>query len=111
MHFKNYMLKHLKNTDVTVTSVHPGNVKTEITRHLSSTNLYVLGTKLMYLLGLQKNPFQGAEPVINCVVNPNLKGVRDTYYIDCIETPVKTFAKLSQINYNRTFYGITLFNF
>ncbi|XP_067674392.1 dehydrogenase/reductase SDR family member on chromosome X-like [Haliotis asinina] len=74
--------RRLKGTGVSVTSLHPGIVRTEVTRSfLDSTALAAMfGTFRM--LGFTKSPLQGATTLIDAAVNPKWRGVSDVYLID-----------------------------
>nr|XP_034335167.1 uncharacterized protein LOC109618440 [Crassostrea gigas] len=66
-------IRRLKNTEVTVNSVHPGIVETEITRKYYDQQMWITIFQLSKLLGLTKSPFEGAKTLINATVNPDSK--------------------------------------
>ncbi|XP_033740347.1 retinol dehydrogenase 14-like [Pecten maximus] len=77
------MNRRLQNSNVTVLSLHPGMVETEVSRNFKDMKTFTVLTTLTKFVGQMKNPFEGAETTINAAVNPALKGVRDVYYTDC----------------------------
>lgn len=84
----------LQGTNVTVNSLHPGVVKTELTRYLpQSVPLYfrVLFAPIFYLLG--KTPKQGAQTTIYCAVDESLANVTGKYFSDCA---IKEESKAAQ---------------
>eukprot|EP00092_Neocalanus_flemingeri_P008538 GFUD01009197.1.p1 GENE.GFUD01009197.1~~GFUD01009197.1.p1 ORF type:complete len:320 (+),score=100.99 GFUD01009197.1:106-1065(+) len=70
---------------VTVYSLHPGIVKTELSRHFKET----FGSVLFYLVKLlgplTKTPESGAQTSICCAVDPALENQTGKYYKDCQE--------------------------
>lgn len=75
--------RRIKNSNVTVNSLHPGFVQSEFTRAFEDQGRYMFLWKFGKSFGISKDTFQGAETTINCVVNPELAGVRDVYFDDC----------------------------
>ncbi|XP_025837100.1 retinol dehydrogenase 13 isoform X4 [Agrilus planipennis] len=70
--------------DVTVYSLHPGVIDTELGRHLDST--YVRGINFVwkYLLSwFMKTPLQGAQTSIYCAVDEKAEKQTGLYYSDC----------------------------
>ncbi|XP_056014761.1 dehydrogenase/reductase SDR family member on chromosome X-like isoform X2 [Ostrea edulis] len=78
--------RKLRNTDVSVISVHPGLVDTEVTRGFSDFLFWNMYFKVYKWLGLSKTPFEGATTVINAAVNPKYHRSRDCYFVDLKET-------------------------
>lgn len=74
--------RRLQKTNVTVNSIHPGIVDTEINRSFSDLGMWKMFFQLSKIIGKTKNPFEGAKTLINAAVNPDLKDTRDAYYCD-----------------------------
>eukprot|EP00105_Crassostrea_gigas_P044658 XP_019928806.1 PREDICTED: dehydrogenase/reductase SDR family member on chromosome X isoform X2 [Crassostrea gigas] len=74
--------RRLQKTNVTVNSIHPGIVDTEINRSFSDLGMWKVFFQISKLIGMTKTPFEGAKPLINIAVNPYYKDTRDAYYID-----------------------------
>ena len=74
----------LEKDEVTVYSLHPGVVRTELGRHLPKLLLYILGPLLW---PFTKNPVQGAQTSIYCSVAEEISGHSGRYYSDCKEKP------------------------
>lgn len=74
--------RRLRKTNVTVNSIHPGIVDTEITRSFSDLGMWKMFFQLSKIIGKTKNPFEGAKTLINAAVNPDFKDTRDAYYMD-----------------------------
>ncbi|XP_021355312.1 retinol dehydrogenase 14-like [Mizuhopecten yessoensis] len=90
------MNRRLQNSNVTVVSLHPGIVDTEVTRNFSDMKQFAVFLSLSKLVGKAKNPFEGAETSINAAVNPELKGVRDVYYCDCKPESISSTVRNTQ---------------
>ena len=69
-------------TKVTTYSLHPGSIRTELTRHVSIITDYALGRALYYVLSwpLVKEPWNGAQTSICCAVDPALATESGKYY-------------------------------
>lgn len=87
------MNRRLQNSNVTVTSLHPGVVQTEVTRNFTDLAPWALLFGVSKLLGASKTPFEGAETTINAAVNPALKGVRDVYFNNCKPDSIASMAR------------------
>lgn len=74
--------RRLQKTNVTVNSIHPGIVDTEINRSFSDLGMWKMFFQISKIIGKTKNPFEGAKTLINAAVNPDLKDTRDAYYCD-----------------------------
>ncbi|XP_060082480.1 retinol dehydrogenase 12-like [Ylistrum balloti] len=90
------MNRRLLNSNVTVVSLHPGIVETEVTRNFKDMTSMSLLLSVSKFFGKAKNPFEGAETSINAAVNSDLKGVRDVYYVDCKPSNVNSLARNTQ---------------
>ncbi|XP_043920924.1 retinol dehydrogenase 12-like isoform X2 [Protopterus annectens] len=80
--FTKELAKRLEGSGVTVYALHPGVVRTELSRHLSST--LQIGMKL--LQPFTKSPVEGAQTTIYCSVAPELEKETGLYYSDCAAT-------------------------
>ncbi|CAH9069356.1 unnamed protein product [Cuscuta europaea] len=78
-----------EGTNITVNSVHPGLIMTNLMRHS------VLFTRIMKLFTwmLWKNVHQGAATTCYVALHPALKGVTGKYFLDCNEYEPSKFAK------------------
>jgi len=78
---------------VRVYSLHPGVVKTELSRHFKNT----FGNVLFYLAKvfapLYKTPESGAQTSICCAVDPALENETGKYYKDCMEADTSPSAE------------------
>lgn len=74
--------RRLQKTNVTVNSIHPGIVDTEINRSFSDLGMWKMFFQISKIIGKTKNPFEGAKTLINAAVNPDFKDTRDAYYSD-----------------------------
>jgi len=77
-----YLAKHLKQDGITVVSLHPGVVFTELLRYLPCSHCITEYGKYLipYLI---RTPFEGAQTSICCAVNPNLHEHSGKYFNDC----------------------------
>uniref|UniRef100_A0A3P8RPI5 Si:ch211-107o10.3 n=1 Tax=Amphiprion percula TaxID=161767 RepID=A0A3P8RPI5_AMPPE len=73
----------LQGTGVTVYSLHPGVIRTELGRHFLPT--VPLWKKMIFLplLLLIKSPWEGAQTTIYCAVDESQANVSGLYYSDC----------------------------
>lgn len=86
--FARELSKRLLGTDVTVNSLHPGVVKTELTRDLS-----VLNAVLWILTFFYKTPKSGAQTQIRLAVDPDLSTTTGKYFDNCKIKEEATKAK------------------
>ncbi|XP_034479705.1 retinol dehydrogenase 12-like isoform X3 [Drosophila innubila] len=86
--FTRELARRLEGTGVTVNSLHPGVVATELGRHMKIlNNLFgrlVLRTMLWPFL---KTPKSGAQTTLYAALDPDLNGVTGLYFSDC--KPIK----------------------
>ncbi|CAG9759549.1 unnamed protein product [Ceutorhynchus assimilis] len=91
--FSNELARRLKEAninDVTVYSLHPGVIKTELGRHVGST----YGSFLKFVWGFfswaLKTPIQGAQTTIYCSVDEKCANESGLYYAECaVKKPTK----------------------
>ncbi|XP_078326335.1 retinol dehydrogenase 14-like [Crassostrea virginica] len=77
--FSRELSKRLQGTGVTVNSVHPGGVATELGRYFPGFSLL---SPFLSLVGF-KTPWEGAQTSINCAVEESLENVTGKYFSDC----------------------------
>ncbi|XP_013865873.1 retinol dehydrogenase 13 [Austrofundulus limnaeus] len=86
--FARELAARLQGTGVTVYSLHPGVIRTELGRHLFQT--WALWKRVLFslLMFLVKNPWEGAQTTIYCAVDESAANQSGLYYSDCApETP------------------------
>ncbi|XP_041069726.1 retinol dehydrogenase 12 [Carcharodon carcharias] len=76
--FTRELAKRLRGTKVTVNSVHPGSVKSELTRHS-----FIMALTWRILTFLIKTPKQGAQTSIYCAVAEELQEISGKHFSDC----------------------------
>lgn len=76
--FSRALAKRLDGTGVTVNSLHPGAVKTELARHMP-----IIKTILTPFTVFVKTPVSGAQTTIMLAVDPDLSTVTNKYFSDC----------------------------
>ncbi|XP_067681959.1 retinol dehydrogenase 12-like [Haliotis asinina] len=95
--FANELARKLKGTGVTVNSLHPGVIASDLTRHIEDRIPRILQffIRPLYLL-VQALTFktvqQGAQTSICCAVAEELEGVTGKYFSDCTETKLLPHA-------------------
>ena len=78
--FARELTKRLEGTGVTANSLHPGAIKTELSRHMGGT----LESMLMSFMFLFfKTPTEGAQTNIYLAVSEEVEGVSGLYFADC----------------------------
>ncbi|KAF7655464.1 hypothetical protein LDENG_00055640 [Lucifuga dentata] len=76
--FARELARRLKGSNVTVNSVHPGTVNSDLTRH--STLMAILFTVFSMFL---KTPREGAQTSIYCAVAEELHSISGKHFSDC----------------------------
>lgn len=76
--FTRELASRLKGTNVTVNSVHPGTVNSDLTRH--STLMTILFTVFSVFL---KTPREGAQTSIYCAIAEELHSISGKHFSDC----------------------------
>ncbi|XP_028297645.1 retinol dehydrogenase 14 isoform X2 [Gouania willdenowi] len=81
--FARELAKRLDGTGVTVYSLHPGVVRTELARHILPT--LALWQRIIFhiIVTLAKSPREGAQTSIYCAVDEGLANTSGLYYSDC----------------------------
>jgi len=69
-------------TKVTTYSLHPGAIRTELTRHMSFITDYAIGRAFYYVTSwpFVKEPWNGAQTTICCAVDRTLASESGKYY-------------------------------
>ncbi|XP_037040061.1 retinol dehydrogenase 13-like isoform X2 [Bradysia coprophila] len=81
--FANELAKKLAGTGVTVNSVHPGIVDTDIIRHMSFYSSWIANIFIRpFVWPFVKNPKSGAQTVIALALDPELEKTSGTYFCD-----------------------------
>ncbi|XP_037546696.1 retinol dehydrogenase 12 [Nematolebias whitei] len=86
--FARELAARLQGTNVTVYSLHPGVIRTELGRH--SLQTMALWKRILFsvLIFLIKNPWEGAQTTIYCAVDESAANQSGLYYSDCaLKTP------------------------
>lgn len=78
----------LKNSKVTVNAVHPGLVRTEVTRHMSTFMQTGNALAAPFMWTVQKTPKQGASCSVHVATSPLLEGKSGGYYFNSRNSPV-----------------------
>lgn len=81
--FGRELAKRLEGTGVTVYSLHPGVIRTELGRHLLPTIALWKKAIAMPFYLLIKSPWEGAQTTIYCAVEESIANVSGLYYSDC----------------------------
>jgi len=81
------LARRLDNTGITVYSLHPGVIGTDLMRHLESSNCLVR-CGMPILRWIIKTPFHGAQTSLYCCLEEKLSAVSGLYYSDCAQKAV-----------------------
>jgi WW domain-containing oxidoreductase len=81
--FANELARRLKETGVTVNSLHPGLITTNLGRHMNPLIGLAFG---LFGFWMMKNVGQGAATSCYLAVHPDLEGITGKYYSDCQQT-------------------------
>ncbi|XP_076577541.1 retinol dehydrogenase 12, like isoform X1 [Chaetodon auriga] len=87
--FNRLLAKKLEGTGVTTYSLHPGVIQTDLWRHLSGPQRFVM----KMVSPFTKSPVQGAQTTIYCAVEPSLEKESGGYYSDCAPASCSAAAK------------------
>ncbi|XP_060655201.1 retinol dehydrogenase 13-like [Drosophila nasuta] len=78
------LARRLEGTGVTVNCLHPGQVNTEISRHMPFFQTFFGRIVLSLLIWLYvKTPKSGAQTTLYAALDPDLNGVTGLYFSDC----------------------------
>lgn len=81
--FGRELAARLQGTGVTVCSLHPGVIRTELGRHFFPTLALWKRIIAMPIMMLIKSPWEGAQTTIYCAVDESLANTSGLYYSDC----------------------------
>ncbi|XP_061602522.1 retinol dehydrogenase 13 [Cololabis saira] len=81
--FGKELAARLQGTGVTVYSLHPGVIRTELGRHLFPSLALWKRVVASVVMTMFKSPWQGAQTTIYCAVDESLVNVSGLYYSDC----------------------------
>lgn len=91
--FGRELSRRLNGSGVTVNSLHPGVVKTELTRDMSLLNVAMWAFTFFY-----KTPSAGAQTQIRLAVDPELSNVTGKYFENCVVKEESARAKDEQMS-------------
>jgi retinol dehydrogenase 13 len=82
--FTRELAKRLEGSGVTVNSLHPGIVDTELMRHMGIFNSFFAKIFVYPLMWpFMKTPTAGAQTSLYCALEPELEKVTGQYFSDC----------------------------
>ncbi|CAG5853139.1 unnamed protein product [Menidia menidia] len=81
--FAKELAARLKGTGVSVYSLHPGVIRTELGRYLLPTLALWKRILASVFMKIVKNPWEGAQTTIYCAVDENVANESGLYYSDC----------------------------
>ncbi|KAI4331716.1 hypothetical protein MLD38_029872 [Melastoma candidum] len=81
--------KAYEGANITVNSVHPGLIMTNLMRH----SMFLMRILRMFTYILWKSVPQGAATTCYVALHPTLKGITGKYFLDCNEFEPSPFAK------------------
>uniref|UniRef100_A0A1B0GK65 Putative dehydrogenase with different specificities related to short-chain alcohol dehydrogenase n=1 Tax=Lutzomyia longipalpis TaxID=7200 RepID=A0A1B0GK65_LUTLO len=87
------LAKELEGTNVTVNSLHPGAIQTEIARNVNVPKILLWTIFPIFGFLMAKSVKSGAQTTICCAVDPDLATVSGQYFSDC---KVVKFEKLKR---------------
>ncbi|XP_045061649.1 retinol dehydrogenase 12-like isoform X1 [Coregonus clupeaformis] len=82
--FSRELARRLKGTGVTSYSLHPGVIRTELTRHVETWFPMLRAILSAPSVLLMKTSTQGAQTSIYCAVTPGLEHKSGCYFSDCV---------------------------
>lgn len=92
--FTRELADRLRGTGVSVFSVHPGIVNTEITRHMGVANSFLAAAFAKPLLWLfAKSPRQGVQGIMYCALAEGIEGDSGKYFCNCKATEPNPIAQ------------------
>ncbi|XP_071795688.1 retinol dehydrogenase 12-like [Asterias amurensis] len=97
--FSKELSKRLAGSGVSVYSLHPGSVRTELTRYFNQglkfplSYIFSIITSAPIRMLVFKSAVQGAQTSIYCSVTEELKDVTGMYYSDCAEVKPNRLAQ------------------
>eukprot|EP00794_Sanderia_malayensis_P007971 gene7971-8830_t len=85
--------RRLKDKNVSVFSLHPGSVATDLQRHSLRSNAFKEICMYPFLKLTFKNPQQGAQTSIHCAVQEGIEHLSGEYFADCTVATKSALAK------------------
>ncbi|XP_065911854.1 retinol dehydrogenase 11-like [Dysidea avara] len=95
--------RRIVDSGITVSSLHPGTVNTEVTRNVE--DMWFSWMFKAYLNSFARTPQQGAMTTLNCAVNPSLNSQQAVYYNNCSPEQAPNTARNEQ--YQEELWGIS----
>lgn len=92
--FANELARRLKETGVTVNSLHPGVIATNLGRHMNPLIGLAFG---LFGFWMMKNVAQGAATSCYLAVHPDLAGITGKYYSDCQQKAPHTLSQSEEL--------------
>lgn len=75
-----------ENSNVIITALHPGTVRTEITRYMFGNRFYkytFLSLFSFFIYFFMKSPLHGAQTTLHCALADKKKLTSGAYYVNC----------------------------
>ncbi|XP_058125419.1 retinol dehydrogenase 13-like [Anopheles ziemanni] len=92
--FTRELARRLEGTGVTVNSLHPGIVDTELMRHMGIFNSWFSAVFVKpFVWPFLKSPLYGAQTTLYAALDPDLQKVTGQYFSDCAPKDVAEQAK------------------
>ena len=82
-----------KGSRVTCNAVHPGIVRTDVTRHMSAFMQVGNWLATPVMKTLQKTPGEGAFCSVHVATAPSLQGVGGRFFVHCDSVPLKASVR------------------
>jgi len=83
------LARRLENTGITVYSLHPGVIATELIRHMEERYGMLFRCVIPLFNWVIKTPFHGAQTTLYCCLEEKLSAVSGLYYSDCAEKALR----------------------
>ncbi|XP_066504996.1 dehydrogenase/reductase (SDR family) member 13 like 1 [Hoplias malabaricus] len=93
--FTHELAKRLKGTNVTCYSLHPGSVKSELARDMSSWYMKIAKTAMQVFF--QTDPMSGSQTTLYCALTEGIEPLSGRYFSDCEVRNVKPEARDDEI--------------
>ncbi|XP_061112033.1 retinol-DH_like_SDR_c domain-containing protein [Conger conger] len=82
--FSRELARRTRGSGVTSYSLHPGVIRTELSRHVELGHPVLKTLLWVPALLLMKTPWQGAQTSVYCAVSPRLEDRSGCYFSDCV---------------------------
>ncbi|XP_030641169.1 retinol dehydrogenase 12 [Chanos chanos] len=83
--FSRELARRMKGKGVTSYSLHPGVIRTELSRHVESSYPFLKMLLSLPSFLLMKTPWEGSQTTIYCAVTEGLESKSGCYFSDCAE--------------------------